>query len=88
MDNLVFEEGEDNRESGERLAASYVNYYYTNDSILLPQFGGANEESDKRAVEIMTSLAGTRKVVPIYARDILVGGGNIHCITQQIPRKD
>ena len=88
MANLVFEEGEDNRELGERLAASYVNYYYTNDSILLPQFGGENEESDRRAVEIMTSLAGSRKVVPIYARDILVGGGNIHCITQQIPRKD
>lgn len=88
MANLVFEEGEDNRELGERLAASYVNYYYTNDSILLPQFGGENEESDRRAAEIMTALAGARKVVPIYARDILVGGGNIHCITQQIPRKD
>lgn len=85
MDNLVFEEGEDNREEGERLAASYVNYYYTNDSILIPQFGGKNTESDKRAVEIMKSVSNGRKVVPIYARDILVGGGNIHCITQQIP---
>jgi len=85
LDNLVFEEGEEPREIGERLAASYVNYYYTNDAILLPQFGGSNEESDKRAVKIMNTLAGGRKVIPIYARDILVGGGNIHCITQQIP---
>ena len=36
-------------------------------------------------MKIMNSLAGGRKVIPIYARDILVGGGNIHCITQQIP---
>ena len=85
MDNLVFEEGEDVREIGERLAASYVNYYYTNNAIILPQFGGYNEESDKRAVRIMESLSNGRKVIPIYARDILVGGGNIHCITQQIP---
>lgn len=88
LQNLVFEEGEDMREEGERLAASYVNFYFTNDSILLPQFGGENKESDLKAVEIMTSVAAGRKVVPIYARDILVGGGNIHCITQQIPRKD
>lgn len=87
LDNLIFEEGEDIREKGERLAASYVNYYYTNDAILLPQFGGDNGESDRRAVSVMTSLAGNRKVIPIYARDILTGGGNIHCITQQIPMK-
>ncbi|MBO4636809.1 MAG: agmatine deiminase [Clostridiales bacterium] len=87
LDNLVFEEGEDTREAGERLAASYVNFYFTNGSILLPQFGGENTESDRRAVRIMTSLAGDRRVVPIYARDILTGGGNIHCITQQIPWK-
>ena len=88
MGNLVFEDGEDERETGERLAASYVNYYYTNDSILLPQFGGENEESDRRAVSIMEKLSNGRKVVPIYAREILVGGGNIHCITQQIPEKE
>ena len=85
LDNLVFEEGEDEREVGERLAASYVNFYFTNDAILLPQFGGENEESDKRAVEIMKTLAGKRRVVPVMADAILVGGGNIHCITQQIP---
>lgn len=86
LKNLVFEEGEDQREVGERLAASYVNFYFSNNAILLPQFGGENEESDRRAVRIMESIAGKRKVVPIYARDILTGGGNIHCITQQIPK--
>ncbi len=83
----VFEEGEDVREPRERLAASYVNFYFSNDAVLLPQFGGANEASDERAVKIMEKLCKDRRIVPIPARDIILGGGNIHCITQQIPAK-
>lgn len=77
-----FEEGEDMREVNERLAASYVNFYIANNFIIVPQF---NDENDKLAVEILGNLFKDRKIVPIYARDIIVGGGNIHCITQQIP---
>ena len=80
-----FEEGEDEREVGERLAASYVNFYFSNGAVLLPAFGGENEESDREAAEIMRKLCPERKIVQIPARDILLGGGNIHCITQQIP---
>lgn len=80
-----FEEGEDEREAGERLAASYVNFYFSNDAVIMPVFGGENEASDRRAVELMQRLCPERRVIPVYARDILVGGGNIHCITQQIP---
>ena len=85
IDNYIFEEGEDEREVGERLAASYVNFYFANECLLVPQFGGENSESDKRAVKILEELCPNRKVIPIYARHILLGGGNIHCITQQIP---
>lgn len=81
----TFEEGEDQREVGERLAASYVNFYFTNGAVLLPQFGGENKESDERAAEIMRRLCPERRIVPIDAREIIIGGGNIHCITQQIP---
>ena len=81
-----FEPGEDTREPGERLAASYVNFYFSNDAVLLPQFGGENLYSDRRAVEIMTELCPDRRIVPIDAHAILQGGGNIHCITQQIPK--
>lgn len=81
----AFAKGEDEREAGERLAASYVNFYFSNGAVVMPVFGGANEESDRRAVSIMERLNPKRKVIPVYARDILVGGGNIHCITQQIP---
>ena len=63
-----------------------MNFYFTNDAILLPQFGGENAPSDARAVEIMRKLCPERRIVPIDSRDILVGGGNIHCITQQLPK--
>ena len=84
LTGYVFEEGEDVREVGERLAASYVNFYIANGVVLVPQFGDPN---DKAAREILAKCFPTREVVPIPARDILLGGGNIHCITQQVPRR-
>lgn len=81
----TFEEGEDVREEGERLAASYCNFYFSNGAVVLPAFGGDNEASDACAAELMRRLCPDRKVIPLYAREILLGGGNIHCITQQIP---
>lgn len=80
-----FVPGEDVREAGERLAASYVNFYFSNDSVVLPAFGGENAASDAQAAEILGRLCPERKIVQISARAILTGGGNIHCITQQIP---
>lgn len=80
-----FVAGEDVREAGERLAASYVNFYFSNDSVVLPAFGGENAASDAQAAAILAMLCPERKIVQISARAILTGGGNIHCITQQIP---
>ena len=85
IDNYIFEPGEDEREVGERLVASYVNFYFANGRALVPQFGGDNTESDKRAVKILEELLPETEIVPIDARSILLGGGNIHCITQQVP---
>lgn len=78
----VYGEGEEERSANERLAASYVNFYITNNSVLVPQFG---DEHDAVAIDKLTSLFPERQIVGIPARDILLGGGNIHCITQQIP---
>lgn len=86
MKGFVFEPGEDMREVGERLAASYVNFYFANKAVLVPQFGGKNADSDKEALNILKRLCPDREVIGVYARDILCGGGNIHCITQQIPK--
>ncbi len=88
LSGYQFEEGEDAREAGDRLAASYVNFYFSNAAVVLPAFGGENEESDQRAVQIMQKLCPDRQVIPVAAREILLGGGNIHCITQQIPDAD
>ncbi len=87
LEGYEFEEGEDVRELGERLAASYVNFYIANGIVLVPQFGGVNEASDAEAIRILKEQFPSHKVKGIMARDILTGGGNIHCITQQIPEK-
>lgn len=87
LSNYEFEEGEDFREVGERLAASYVNFYFVNGAALVPQFGGQNADSDKRALDILKRICSDREVIGIDARPILLGGGNIHCVTQQIPGK-
>ncbi|MBR3267306.1 MAG: agmatine deiminase [Oscillospiraceae bacterium] len=81
-----FAAGEAVRTPGERLAASYVNFYFGNDCVLVPQFGGAYREDDIRACEILSRCVRNREIVPVPAREILLGGGNIHCITQQIVR--
>ena len=82
LEGLAFEEGEDTRETGERLAASYVNFYLCNGKVILPQFG---DEMDKEARRILGECFPERQVVPLSARAVIVGGGNFHCLTQQIP---
>ena len=52
--------------------------------MILPQFG---DENDKVAVQIMKEAFPDWKIVPVMARSVIVGGGNIHCITQQIPEE-
>jgi agmatine deiminase len=88
LQGYEFEEGEDTREVGERLAASYVNFFFANGIVLLPQFGGENAPSDRRALDILKRLLPDREIIPVQAAEIIKGGGNIHCITQQIPSTD
>ena len=76
-------DGEPTCTPGERLAASYVNFDISNGVAIVPQF---NDPMDAVAVSILQDCFPTRTVVPIAAREILIGGGNIHCITQQIPK--
>lgn len=72
------------REVGERLAASYVNYYLANEAVVLPQFG--DKIYDSQAIQTMKEIFPDKKIVGTYSREILLGGGNIHCITQQFPK--
>ncbi|WHY80239.1 agmatine deiminase [Neobacillus sp. WH10] len=70
------------RIEGDRLAASYANYYTANGGVIIPLF---NDPNDEKALALFRELYPDRKVVGVYAREILLGGGNIHCITQQQP---
>lgn len=65
------------------MAASYINYYTANGGVVFPLFGDPNDEL---AREKLQQLYPDREVVGVKAREILLGGGNIHCITQQVPR--
>ncbi|MCF6166583.1 Agmatine deiminase [Furfurilactobacillus rossiae] len=71
------------RQAGDRLAASYVNFYTANGGIVYPTFG---DPADDNAQKVLEQLYPDRKVVGVPAREILLGGGNIHCITQQVPK--
>lgn len=82
-EGLEHMDGKPVRTPGERLAASYVNFYIANDKVIVPGF---NDPMDEIAVNILKEAFPGRKIEQIYARDILIGGGNIHCITQQIPK--
>jgi agmatine deiminase len=70
------------RRTGDRLAASYVNFYIANGGIVMPLF---DDPHDAPAMDDLTRLFPDRRVVGVQSREILLGGGNIHCITQQIP---
>ncbi len=71
------------RKAGDRMAASYVNFYFCNDGAIVPTFG---DRRDAGALETLQKLLPERRVMGVPAREILLGGGNIHCITQQQPR--
>ncbi|XP_039130189.1 agmatine deiminase-like isoform X2 [Dioscorea cayenensis subsp. rotundata] len=72
------------RLAGTRLAASYVNFYIANGGIVVPGFG--DEKWDKEACRVLSSVFPNHEVVMINgSREICLGGGNIHCITQQQP---
>jgi len=64
--------------------SSYINFYIANNAIILPIFG--DDHADENAEKILKSQFQNRQIVCLDGRDILLGGGNIHCITQQQPR--
>lgn len=71
------------RVAGERLAGSYVNAYFSNGAVVLPVF---DDPHDEAAIQTYQRLFPDREVIPVPGREILLGGGNVHCITQQVPR--
>ena len=70
------------RPMNERLAASYLNLYFVNGAVIVPKF---NQKTDEIALAQLKEIFTDRDVIMIDSKEILLGGGNIHCITQQIP---
>ena len=64
--------------------SSYINFYIANDAIIFPIFG--DDVADQNAMNIIKSQFPNRQIVCLDGHDILMGGGNIHCITQQQPK--
>jgi len=69
--------------AGQRLPASYANFYIANKIVLVPTF---NDPADRVALDTLAALFPDREIVPIYCRDLVLGLGTIHCMTQQFPR--
>jgi len=69
--------------AGQRLAGSYVNFYLANGAVILPLLDAS---SDGAARRVLRRVFPRRRIVGVPAREILLGGGDLHCITQQQPR--
>jgi agmatine deiminase len=67
---------------GQRLPASYANFYIANNLVLVPTF---NDPNDRHALNIIASCFPTREVIGIHAVDLVWGLGTLHCLSQQEP---
>jgi len=67
---------------GQRLPASYANFYIGNAAVIVPTF---NDPADREALDILAELFPDRPVVGIYSRDLVWGLGTLHCLSQQQP---
>jgi agmatine deiminase len=80
--SVQYREGARPRVAGARLAASYANFYLANGGVVVPLL---DSRTDAAAIARIKRIFPERKVVGVPGREILLGGGNIHCITQQVP---
>jgi agmatine deiminase len=71
--------------NGERLPASYANFYIANGVVLVPTF---NDRNDRVALNAIAALFPDRHVVGVHAVDLVWGFGTLHCLTQQQPRAE
>lgn len=70
------------RAAGERLSASYANFLIVNGYVFWPLL---DDRTDAEAISVLQSAMPEHQIIGIPTREVLLGGGNIHCITQQIP---
>ena len=71
------------REDGDICIASYMNFLIVNGGVIVPQYG---DENDSLAIEQIKEMFPDRKVVGVDTKEVVYGGGNVHCITQHMPK--
>lgn len=72
------------RRDGDICITSYMNFLIVNGGVIVPQY---DDENDALALSEVRAMFPERKVVGVHTREIVYGGGNIHCVTQQQPRR-
>lgn len=68
-----------------RLTLSYLNFYFVNGGLILPVFGGKAAATDQAALQTLQKIFPERRIATINGAIIARGGGNVHCLTQQMP---
>jgi len=69
--------------TGERLPASYANFYIANGVVIVPTF---NDVNDRLALNTLAELMPRHQIIGLHAVDLVWGLGTLHCLTQQEPR--
>lgn len=71
--------------TGKRYTLSYLNFYFVNGGVILPVFGGEAAARDRLAVRTLSELFPARRIRTVNGQAIIREGGNVHCISQQLP---
>ena len=83
IDIILIEDGFGCAKFGDKFCTSYINSYIVNGAVIMPKYGIA---ADDRARDVFAKIYPDREIVMINIDGIAVGGGGIHCITQQQPK--
>jgi len=82
LEIVTMEEANEAEQRGDIFCSSYINFYIANGAIIMPRYG-IDRDADTRS--LLAGLFADREVVQLDINDIALGGGGIHCITQQQP---
>ncbi len=80
-EGLVLADGSKRRTVGEPIQASYINFIFVNGGVIVPQFGLPEDEEAKEAFQ---KVFPSREIVAFPSREIVLGGGGLHCITRNL----
>jgi agmatine deiminase len=82
LEVVEIQQPERREQDGRRLTLSYINFVFANGGLIVPSFG---DPADDPAFRIFQNLFPDRKIIQLLADDLVIGGGGMHCITQQEP---